>query len=387
MLTDTCIICDEINSSSINTNIIDNTDNSMGDANNSIDSTVTISNVFEFVDTDNVLFVGEGNFSFCASVIRKHIAKKLCSHWTRFTATCFEKQFERNSEIKKQNIEFLTKVGGQIYYKVDATKLHQDERINYARFTKIIFMFPHVGGKMKIQLNRSLVQGFLGSAHRLIAPSGCVVVTLCKGQGGTPFDCIQRVAADTWKVVELGAEEGMVLTQVEKLNVGVYSQYSQVGYRSLDKGFHVEGSIIHVFKSSPLKNFLPINLLPNSIHCLPLDPNLDIAATFAAHSLSHASPDPVSLYPPTYTHHLSFWLTPHQPLTDVDVVRLVLSCLPGLVTSWRWIDEYQKDGKMSKTAEITYKSENFALGPTAAYNLHYNVLGKSLQNVFNVQLR
>ena len=47
---------------------------------------------------------------------------------------------------------------------VDAEVLDQDARLANLSFSRIVFMFPHVGGKMKIDRNRQLVQNVLKSA-------------------------------------------------------------------------------------------------------------------------------------------------------------------------------------------------------------------------------
>lgn len=52
------------------------------------------------------------------------------------------------------------------------------------KFSHIVFNFPHVGGKMKIHLNRLLLQKFLKSATCVLGQGGQVVVSLCAGQGG-----------------------------------------------------------------------------------------------------------------------------------------------------------------------------------------------------------
>jgi hypothetical protein len=62
------------------------------------------------------------------------------------------------------------------------------------------------------------------------------------GQGGTPFEKVERVAADTWKIVETAHEAGFVLRQVYHFPCHLFQQYYQVGYRDLQKGFNTEVS-------------------------------------------------------------------------------------------------------------------------------------------------
>ncbi len=44
-----------------------------------------------------------------------------------------------------------------------------------------MFMFPHVGGKMKIQLNRELLEKTFSSLPHILDTGGRFFLTLCKG--------------------------------------------------------------------------------------------------------------------------------------------------------------------------------------------------------------
>ena len=93
---------------------------------------------------------------------------------------------------------------------------------------------------------------------------------------------VKRKECDTWKIVDSAHEAGFILTlvvdnfhiflgfailyvwvlfQVNFLDVSKFPSYSQTGYRSLEKGFHCEDSLLHVFAPAPLPHLLP---LPNS---------------------------------------------------------------------------------------------------------------------------
>ena len=69
------------------------------------------------------------------------------------------------------------------------------------------------------------------------------ILFVTSGQGGTPFEKVERVAADTWKIVKTAHEAGYVLSQVHHFPHHLFQQYYQVGYRDLQKGFNVEVSL------------------------------------------------------------------------------------------------------------------------------------------------
>ena len=143
----------------------------------------------DFSADSKVLFVGEGNFSSSASVVENIVlkyprcqngnggetaenpeenvahAKKLktdCAE--RFSVSCYENE-KCGSEIKHKNLESLRSYGCNLLFDLDATMLHKDPRTMEAKYSDIIFMFPHVGGKMRIEKNRALLLAFLCSCR------------------------------------------------------------------------------------------------------------------------------------------------------------------------------------------------------------------------------
>jgi len=219
------------------------------------------------------LILGDGNFSFSLSLL-----EGLCStrHDFKLVATSLEAQ----SDVmrRKQAEDNLTKLSQSentyVFHGVDCTKLasHEALRDIGPTYDRVIFNFPHTGGKSKIQCNRNLLKDFFVSLSesQLLSKAGEVHLTLCHGQGGTPGEDSQRGYENSWKAVEMAAEGRLVLDRVEPFNAFEYPEYTQTGYRGhSDKGFSVDHSLCHVFRK-------------------PL-------------------PDVPSLYPPCYTHDISFW--------------------------------------------------------------------------------
>ncbi|XP_063215924.1 uncharacterized protein LOC134527302 [Bacillus rossius redtenbacheri] len=203
-----------------------------------------------FSEEDSVLLVGEGNFSFTVDLVdllRLNI-----------TATCLES--DPLSEITQSNAEKLRERGVQVCVGVDGTKLSEHPVFGQKRFDKVVFNFPHVGGKMQLGRNRELLRQFLCSAAGMLREGGRVVVSLCRGQGGTPADQ-PRAWGDTWQAVEMAAHADLVLDDVHPFWKAAFPHYTCVGYRSRDSAFQLDGALVHVFRpAGPLLPLSPATL-------------------------------------------------------------------------------------------------------------------------------
>lgn len=185
--------------------------------------------------------MGDGNFSFSVEFVKRNERK-----YKTILATSFETLEEVLKHNSAQgNITALkTSAVVSVYHGIDATRL---EEYGWKGLHKVIFNFPHTGGKNNIKKNRQLLQAFFKSVATCVEPNGEVVVTLCKGQGGTPVDECHRGFENTWKVVELAAEGGFILTRVLPFDSLSHQLYSSTGYRGGDKGFRTNGSLSHIF--------------------------------------------------------------------------------------------------------------------------------------------
>lgn len=127
---------------------------------------------FPYRSSDSILLVGEGNFSFASS---------LCQilPGAQITATAYDSKEVAEQKysdlsthlegIQEHNAEAVVEFG------VDATKLDTLKAYKGKRYTRIVFVFPHVGAGEKdearnVRLNQTLLLGFFRAAVNLLAP-------------------------------------------------------------------------------------------------------------------------------------------------------------------------------------------------------------------------
>ena len=64
-----------------------------------------------------------------------------------------------------------------------------------------------------------------------MADRGEICVTLAQGQGGTPADQPQREWDNSWQIVAMAAESGLVLTDAHPFLEEAFPEYSCTGFR------------------------------------------------------------------------------------------------------------------------------------------------------------
>ncbi|XP_076951254.1 uncharacterized protein At4g26485-like [Bidens hawaiensis] len=163
-----------------------------------------------------ILLVGEGDFSFSFS-----LAKAFGSAFN-MVATSLDsyelviKKYQR----ARTNLQTLSECGAQLLHGVDATRMKLHPDLQWRKFDRIIYNFPHAGfsGKEDNQLvigkHRSLVRGFFENASHMLRPGGEVHVSH-KTTG--PFQ--------NWRIEELASKSFLTLLECVEFKISDYPSY------------------------------------------------------------------------------------------------------------------------------------------------------------------
>lgn len=88
-----------------------------------------------------------------------------------------------------------------------------------------------------VNVNIAKMNGIpLYSCVQVLKDGGEVHMALCNGQGGTPADSPMREWHNSWQVVAMAAEAGLILSEVHPFDPMKYQGYKCTGYRWVEFG-------------------------------------------------------------------------------------------------------------------------------------------------------
>uniref|UniRef100_A0A7N0TY47 25S rRNA (uridine-N(3))-methyltransferase BMT5-like domain-containing protein n=1 Tax=Kalanchoe fedtschenkoi TaxID=63787 RepID=A0A7N0TY47_KALFE len=165
--------------------------------------------ITHYRSSHKILLVGEGDFSFSTCIAKAFGSAR------NITATSLDSNGKPMMKYRqaRENLKRPEELGCTILHEVDALSMNHHPALEYRKFDRIIFNFPHAGfyfhehHRLQIQLHRDVVRGFFRSARQMVTWNGQVHVTYKTTQ---PFSL--------WNIESLAEESGLRLLSKAKFS-------------------------------------------------------------------------------------------------------------------------------------------------------------------------
>ncbi|KAH6822820.1 methyltransferase small domain protein [Perilla frutescens var. hirtella] len=170
-----------------------------------------------YCNKHEILLVGEGDFSFAASLATAFGSAVNITATSLDTEETLEWKYPTGAAA---NLRLLKEKRCTIIHGVDACTMTNHHLLSHRRFDRIVFNFPHAGfpafehHTFQIELHRGVVRGFMRSASEMMREKGEVHVT---HKTSHPYF--------RWDIAGVGKEEGFLLLEQANFVITDYPGY------------------------------------------------------------------------------------------------------------------------------------------------------------------
>jgi len=197
--------------------------------------------IVPFTPHTRILLVGEGDFSFAASLVQHHgCADILASSYEPDRATLLAKYPHAAAHLQEIEEAFEHEEDGgrwRVQFGVDARRLEACKEVRKRKWDRVWFNFPHAGGRSKdvnrqVRFNQELLSEFFESAAKVLSSEDdqgdsrnendenkvesrpSIIITLFEGEPYT-----------LWNVRDLARNKGLVVKRSWKFDPSIYPGY------------------------------------------------------------------------------------------------------------------------------------------------------------------